>query len=367
MVVLVGVEEVGGEGSARLAARFKIETLRDLVHQGAEKTDASLALRDFYGEVALFEPRKAARVGLLVGEGDLFFTRRLAAQGGLFRGPEVLPILVVLRHAVPKVPVSSRCLHPVVADVPGVGVEGGAIGEDGRAAIRSAAHPAAVHEAKDSLRDGVDELGLFLKPAHRFSDIDHPVQENRSVGKIVPFRPVTVVGEVFPDPLDPGARFLRLRGVGKELEGHCDAACVSIRVIVGALCPLREVEEATAHALVNDSPEALLLVRGQHLLSGKFLVDAHARGPAPAAVIPAAVIVADQGCPVRELAFRLAARGGGDEVDEHEIALALCLQLGMPVKDERAEDRLEDEEFVLVPASAVDVAGAQAVPCPPAA
>ena len=51
MVVLVGVEEVGGEGSARLAARFEIEALRNPVHQGAEKTDASLALRDFCGEV----------------------------------------------------------------------------------------------------------------------------------------------------------------------------------------------------------------------------------------------------------------------------------------------------------------------------
>ena len=190
----MGVEEVGGEGAARLAARFEIEALRNLVCQGAEKTDASLALRDFCGEVALFEPRKAAVAGLLVGEGDLFFARRVAAQGGLFRGPEVLPILVVLRHAVPKVSVSSRCLHPVVADVPGVGVEGGAIGEDGRAAIRSAAHPAAVHEAKDSSPDGVDELGLLVKPAHRFRDIDHSVQEDRAVGKIVPLPPVAVVG-----------------------------------------------------------------------------------------------------------------------------------------------------------------------------
>ena len=88
----------------------------------AEKTDGRVACGLLRLDVPLDEPAEAAPVSIQVFRRGAS-PRRATAEGDLLGRPEILGVLIVLRQAVPEVPIPARGLDIVVADIPGIGID----------------------------------------------------------------------------------------------------------------------------------------------------------------------------------------------------------------------------------------------------
>ena len=232
MTGLLLVEKEGGEGLVGAKARVQVDPFGNLFLEGAEKTDGGSARRFPWLDAPLDKPAEAPPVGIKI----LWWSdspRLAPAKSDLLSRPEILRILIVLRQAVPEVPIPARCLDIVVANVPGIGVDRFPVLAHGRAGIRISPHSPAVDEGERPTPHRVDQHPVALDPAGRLGDIEQSVQEDRAVGIVIPLLPVTEIRQAAPDAVEPGASRPGLWRAGKELQRQGYPAAVAVGMVVG--------------------------------------------------------------------------------------------------------------------------------------